>query len=396
MQSASYTSNLIKLPFIQALRWFLLGLPIAVLFYQSNGVNLQQVFWIQAFFSLIILVAEVPSGWFADRYSYKKSMFIGALFICFGDFVYVFANQFDFFLVAVFFLAIGSSLISGCDSALLYDTLLELDKKDEYIFWDSKMYRAAYYSEGFAGLIGGGLALYSLRSPYIAQAVIILFILPLILSLKEPTSNKEKQETSTIKETIQFLLSNPLLLSLIFYFAWLNAGGITFVWQVQAYLKQLNTPLIYFGLIWAILQFSTGIFSNYTSKFASLLSQKQSLFSFLCFISFGYLALSYNASPYGLIIFFIFFFNRAMMGPISRDMINKLIPSHQRATILSIKNLFMRLFFCLIGPYIGSIVDTQNSNIAFFNCFFIFGTGGLILFIICFQTIDKTNKIQSN
>ena len=394
MLSPSLSSNLIKLPLIQAIRWFLLGLPIAVLFYQENGVNLSQVFWIQAFFSLIILLIEVPSGWFADRFSYKKSMFFGAIFICLGDLVYVFADQFVLFLLAVFLLAIGTSLISGCDSALLYDTLLELKQEDRYIHWDSKMSQAAYYSEGFAGLIGGGLALLSLRAPYIAQAIIIIMILPLILSLKEPTQNKEQKQPSSILDTIRYLFSQPMLLSIMLFFAWLNAAGITFVWQIQSYLQALNWPLAYFGITWAILQFSTGFFSNYTQQFSKLFSLKQSLFCFFACTTGAYLALSYNSSAYGLILFFIFFFNRAMMGPISRNAINHLISGNQRATILSIKNLFMRLFFCSIGPYIGSIVDHKNSNEAFLQCFYIFGIGGLILLLITVKSINK--KPQSN
>ncbi|MCO4783124.1 MAG: MFS transporter [Candidatus Cloacimonetes bacterium] len=389
MLSLSYSGNLLKLPLIQAFRWFLLGLPIAVIFYQDNGINLSEVFLIQAFFSFVILVCEVPSGSFADHFSYKKSLLFGAVFIFLGNWTYVFSTEFNHFLVGVFLLGVGSSLVSGCDSALLYDSLLELKKEGEYIDYDSKMYRAAYYAEGFAGIVGGALALYSLRTPYIAQAIIFLFIFPLILSIKEPTLTQKAQKPSSMKNAIGFLFADKKLLSLCLFFAWINAAGITFVWQVQAYLKQLQWPLAYFGLTWAILQFSTGIFSNFTPKFAKSLNLKQSLFAFLAFISMGYLGLTYNYSPYGFILFFLFFFNRAMMGPISRNTINDLIPSELRATILSIKTLFMRVFFCCIGPYIGAIVDTQNSNVAFFNCFIIFGTGGLALLYFCMKHITS-------
>lgn len=391
MLSASYTSNLIKLPLIQAFRWFLLGLPIAVIFYQDNGINLSQVFWIQAFFSFVILVLEVPSGSIADRFSYKKSMLAGAVFIFFGNWVYVFAHDLSHFLFGVFLLGVGSSLVSGCDSALLYDSLAELEKEEEYIQYDSKMYKAAYYAEGFAGIIGGALAVYSLRSPYVAQALIFFLIFPLIMTIKEPSLTQEKQQKSSMKIALQFLFSHKKLLSLCLFFAWINASGITFVWQVQAYLKHLQWPLAYFGVTWAILQFSTGIFSNYTPKFAKVFSLKKSLLIFLMLVSFGYLGLSYNQSPYGFVLFFLFFFNRAMMGPISRNTINDLIPSELRATILSVKNLFMRVFFCCIGPYIGSVVDSQNSNVAFFNCFLIFGAGGLLLLVFSYKYLQNNH-----
>ena len=45
-------SNIQKLYVIQAFRWFLLLMPVLVLFFQEIGLDQQDVFTIQAFYSV--------------------------------------------------------------------------------------------------------------------------------------------------------------------------------------------------------------------------------------------------------------------------------------------------------------------------------------------------------
>jgi hypothetical protein len=45
---------------------FLVIMPVAVPFFQSKGLSMQEVFSLQALFALAVLVTEVPSGYVAD------------------------------------------------------------------------------------------------------------------------------------------------------------------------------------------------------------------------------------------------------------------------------------------------------------------------------------------
>jgi len=45
---------------------FLVFMPVAVPFFQSRGLSMQEVFSLQALFGLVVLVTEVPSGYLAD------------------------------------------------------------------------------------------------------------------------------------------------------------------------------------------------------------------------------------------------------------------------------------------------------------------------------------------
>ena len=124
-------SNITKLYFITALQWFIVLIPVIVLFYQENGLTLQEIFILQAFFSLIIVVFEIPSGYFGDVMSRKYSLLTGSILAFLGYLVYSISYGFWGFLGAEFLLGLGASFISGSDSAMLYDSLVELEKENK-------------------------------------------------------------------------------------------------------------------------------------------------------------------------------------------------------------------------------------------------------------------------
>ena len=194
MKDAKLQANIWKLYLIQACRWFLLLMPVLNLFYEENGLSLDDLFIVQAFYSVCIIMSEIPSGYFADRLGRKNSMLIGALLGSIGFFIYADAHVLGQFLLAQFFLALSTSFISGSDAALLYDTLLHLKRQETYKKMAGRMASVCSFSEGFAGLAGGLLALISLRTPLYCQASLMVIVIPIAISLREPP-RPQKTET---------------------------------------------------------------------------------------------------------------------------------------------------------------------------------------------------------
>ncbi|MFP3860730.1 MAG: MFS transporter [Bacteroidales bacterium] len=123
----SLQANIIKLYLIKISKWFMLFMPIIVLFYKNNGLSMQDIFTLKAAYSIAIVLLEIPSGYIADVLGRKKTLIIGAFLGFAGFLIYDFSFNFWGFLMAELVLGIGQSLISGADSALLYDSL----KKNE-------------------------------------------------------------------------------------------------------------------------------------------------------------------------------------------------------------------------------------------------------------------------
>ena len=59
---------------------FLVIMPIAVPFFQSKGLSMQEVFSLQALFAVVVLLAEVPSGYVADLIGRRQTLILGAVF----------------------------------------------------------------------------------------------------------------------------------------------------------------------------------------------------------------------------------------------------------------------------------------------------------------------------
>ncbi len=107
-------------------------MPIVVPFYQSNGLSMKDIMVLQAVYSVAIVILEIPSGYLADVIGRRKTLIIGAMFGTIGFTTYSLSFGFVGFLVAEIILGIGQSCISGADSAMLYDSLLEKGQVKKY------------------------------------------------------------------------------------------------------------------------------------------------------------------------------------------------------------------------------------------------------------------------
>ena len=77
-------SNIVKLYLIKIAKWFMLFMPIIVLFYQENGLAMQDIFTLKAVYSVAIVALEIPSGYLADILGRKKTLIIGTTLGCLG------------------------------------------------------------------------------------------------------------------------------------------------------------------------------------------------------------------------------------------------------------------------------------------------------------------------
>ena len=97
----------------------------------------------------------------------------------------------------------------------------------------------------------------------------MFFSVPISYSLIEPKSSYKLANSLNsilliVKET--FLYNNKLKWYLI-YSSCMGVGTLSIAWFVQPFLIELQTPLIYYGIIWASLNIIAGISSYYSYLF---------------------------------------------------------------------------------------------------------------------------------
>jgi MFS family permease len=356
----------------------MLIMPIVVLFYNENGLEQYDVFLLQAIYSVAIVVLEIPSGYFADVLGRKKTLIAGSVFGFFGYLVYSFSYGFTGFLMAEIILGIGQSLISGADSALLYDTLLEKKREKEYLKYEGRIISIGNFAEAIAGVIGGFLATYSLRHPYYFQTAIAFSAIPAAILLVEPSRHKtiEKARFIDIINIFKYsLIDNKALRLNIIYSAVIGSATLSMAWFVQPYFKEVHVPIAAFGILWTLLNLSVGFTSMFAYRIEKKLGQIKSVMLIAIFISGIYLATGFVQTQWAIVFLFIFYMVRGYATPILKDYINKLTESHIRATVLSVRNFIIRLVFAGLGPLYGYMTDHYSLGFAL-------KTAGLIYLIL--------------
>lgn len=374
-------NNIPKLYALRFLTWFMVMIPVFILFLQKNGLSFQQIFILQAFFSFWIVVWEIPSGYLSDKWSRKNTIILGTLSMTIGYFIYTQSYSFTWFLFAESFVALGASCISGADSAILYDTLQQINKGEQYRKIEAKAHSICSFSEGMASLCSSLVVMISLRATVYAQALVVALSIPIALSLVEPRSHDATSTETGWKDILKIvkhsLHDHKEIKWLILYGSLIGASTFSMVWFIQPSLEQVGIPLTWFGVIWAMLQFSISIFALFADKYETSLGRKWSLVSLLLIVCGSYFLLGSSGGVLGLFFFLPYYFVRGVKEPIFKDYINKLVPSSMRSTVLSVKSMMMRVIFVIIGPLIGGAADLYNFQTAYLFAGTVFGILGI-------------------
>ena len=381
--------NILALYAIKLSKWFSLVMPVIVLFYEKNGLTLQDIFMLKSVYSIAAVALEIPSGYLADVWGKKKCLLTGSVLFFIGYLVYALTGSFQAFLVAEVLLGIGQTLVNGADSALLYDTTLHFKKQDLYLRYEGRIMMIGNFAEALAGIAGGLLAAYSIRMPFYMQAVVAFSGIPAALFLKEYTSKLDiKNPMKEIVRIVRYsLVTNKPLFYNIMFSGIIGAATLTMAWFVQPVLIDLKTPTSYFGVIWTVLNLTVGFSALYSDRVERAMGPTRMAWLILLFIAGGYVALAFNLTWAALIVLLIFYVVRGFATPILKGYINQMTMSEMRTTVLSIRNFVIRIIFAAVAPFIGWLSDAYSLKIALLLTAVVIGIPGL--FFVWLQTRNK-------
>src|SRR5262245_66038928 len=81
---------------------------------------------------LLLMALEVPTGWFADRFGYRRSLILGSLIQVAGMICCWLADGIPGLVVACLMVAVGDAFRSGADQALLYRTCVAVGREADF------------------------------------------------------------------------------------------------------------------------------------------------------------------------------------------------------------------------------------------------------------------------
>ena len=359
----SLSANIHYLYLIKLSKWLMLIMPVVVLFYHDNGLHTYQVYLLQAGYSLSVALFEIPSGYLADIIGRRTSLIWGSVLGTLGFAVLSLSHDFGGFLLAEIILGIGGSLISGADSALLYDSLAASSRHHYYLRYEGRITALGNLGETCAAILGGLLAAWlGYRSVYFAQTAIAAIGIPAALLLIEPARNKlitRPSLTEILRISQRALLVDKDLSSVIFSGAVAGTATLCMAWTAQVYFVDNGFTEKEITPIWVILNLSVAVVSALSAGVIERLTIRRAVI-IAALLPLGFVLIGLLPLLPSLILLFIFYLIRGYTTPLFRELLNRNCDSAIRATVLSIRSLLIRLLFSVGGPLIGVIAGRST------------------------------------
>ncbi|MXZ62721.1 MAG: MFS transporter [Chloroflexi bacterium] len=183
------------LPWWWVLRWAWLGEAIWVVYLiEDRGLTLGQVLLLEAVVFGAVVVAEVPTGVIADRYTRRLSLLLGSLFSAVAFVVFGLASSIELLMGSYVLFAIGGALMSGADEAFLYDSLRAVGRSEEFAGVFGRFNARMTVGIAVFTVVGGLMVIWTpLSWPIVLSGVLALVAAGFALLLVEPPREPSDQ-----------------------------------------------------------------------------------------------------------------------------------------------------------------------------------------------------------
>ena len=347
---------------------------INTLFLLDAGLTITQAFTANAFFTAGQVVFEIPTGVVADTRGRRTSFLLGTatLFLTTWAYLWLWYGKGPFWAWAIvsMLLGLGFTFFSGATEAWLVDGLKAAGFKEEL----DGVFAKGSIASGIAmltGTVSGGVVAQftNLGVPYVMRIVALGLTFLIALFLMHDEGFKPKTRTSffnevreVVSESVEFGLRNRpirwMMLSSIF------SGGVAIYafYAMQPYLLQLygeSTNYTIAGAAAAVVagaQIVGGLLVPYAGE---LFKRRTSLLIAGMVTSVAALILIGLAGNFWLVLALlaVWAIVFASIGPVRQAYVNGIVPSQQRATVLSADNLMNSAGGGISQPALGKVAD---------------------------------------
>lgn len=230
----------------------------------------------------------------------------------------------------------------------------------------------ANISEAFAAIVGGLLAVITLRATVYAELIVYVPAVVISFTLVEPPRTTLKHPQGRLMTLVRIvrdtLWHDRVLAWTIAQSVLLGLSSMVIVWFVQPYLKNAGLSVVWFGMVWAGLNGLTAIGSMCSARLTAGVPK----YRFMGYMGIGvvisYLALASGWSSVVIAGCLAACFLRGVRNPVFSNYINERTTSDQRATVLSIHAMMFRLGFAALSPFLGSFAAAYTPSGLFALC----------------------------
>ncbi len=380
---------------------------INTLFLLDAGLNNVEAFAANAFFTAGMVVFEVPTGVVADIWGRRTSYLLGAVTLLLSTLLYLVMWQAHAPLwgwaISSILLGLGFTFFSGATEAWLVDALAFTGYKEslESVLAKGQVVGGAAMLTG--SVAGGFIAqVTDLGVPYIIRSVILgltfvsAFVWMKDLGFKPGRGKRPVAEIRRVlRQSVDSGLRNPPVRWLML--AAFCAGGVDIFafYALQPYLLELYGDPGAFGiagLAAAIVAGTEMLAGLVVPRLRRLFTRRTHALIVTSLIGTGCLAMlgltSSFAVAIALLVVWGLTFSIGM--PIRQAYINGIIPSEQRATVLSFDSMMGSAGGVIAQPALGRVADVSGYAMAYVV------SGAIQLTAVPFLLMARREKASSD
>ncbi len=370
-----------------------------MIYLASRGFSLLHLGILEATFHIVSFIMEVPTGSVADLWGRKASRIAGRVVSILSLAIMFWSQSLSLQLVGFAISALGYNLESGAGDALVYDSLLVEGKQDIYMKVLGKQELIAQGSAVVAFLVGGYLALHSYAFAFGITMAICLASAVISLGFTEPPMKRKDTQANALGlgksivrsmgnqmvESVRIMRDKPRIGFFILFSELLFAFMVCLFFYLQNFWTHQGLSEGQIGTVFALHALIAGITSFKAIKIERKLGQKGVLLGMPLLLLFCLWGVALSLWP---IVFYV------LTGCIEGilivtvgDYLNRLIPSAQRATILSFQSMAFSMFMILLFPLVGWIGEKFSLQHSFI-------TMAVVGTLLCIPYLALTYGIQ--
>ncbi|WP_285115063.1 MFS transporter [Leifsonia sp. fls2-241-R2A-40a] len=347
---------------------------INTLFLLDAGLSNFEAFAANAFFTAGMVIFEIPTGVVADTVGRKASYLLGTITLSVTTGLYwllwLWHAPFVWWAIVSALLGLGFTFFSGAVDAWLVDALAfaKYAGSLETVFGRGLVVTGISM---FVGSVLGGIIAQAtnLGVPFLLRAAVLLVMLVFAAIVMKDlgftpdhSMGPVAATRNVLKQSIDHGLRKRSVRWMILSAPFASGVGIYAFYALQPYLLELygdTTAYSIAGLAAAILSLAQVAGGVLAPRIRGLFAKRTttvigaSLVSILVLVALGVISLFWFAVVLLMIWGFVF----AVAGPVRQSYLNDMIPSKQRATVLSFDSLFGSLGGVFIQPALGRAAD---------------------------------------
>ncbi len=380
---------------------------INTLFLLDAGLTVTQAFAANAFFTLGQVVFEVPTGVVADTIGRRASYLLGSATLFVSTLLYLWLWQahgpFWAWALVSMLLGLGFSFFSGATEAWLVDGL----SYTKYTGTLESAFARGQIAGGAAmltGTVAGGVIAQatSLGVPYVLRAVMLgLTFLAALFWMRDVgfTPHREasvaKKMRSIVRSSLDNGLGNPPVRWLMVAAPFSGGVGMYAFYAMQPYLLELygrSESYSIAGLAAAVVAATQIVGGTLVGHVPRTFSRRTSFLLFGAVLSAAALVTIGLVSSFAsaLVLLSVWALVFAATGPVRQAFINGLIPSSERATVLSADNLLASAGGVVVQPALGRVADAWSYSTSYVVA------GALELLALPFIVLARRERASSD